>query len=225
MVISERQEAELRRLDAGATRTGVVDPSRSLDALLEAEAARRGLPDPVSGAIHGLALLQGSLLKNEYDLSTHAHHAWWEVGAVVVDLVQTIGINMRHGFPVGDAALRAVATALKARFPTAKVVRIHTDAFAVLLPPSAELEVSTSLRDGLDAQLASAVAAVLPEDGEPKLQPRFTIALLRLKLRAPSHWQVLGPIVWAECERALVDEKRSAPGLQERSIALDALTR
>ncbi len=47
--------------------------------------------------------------------------------------------------------------------------------------------------------------------------------MLELTLVAPSHWQVLGPLVWAECERALVMEQRSGPlNVQKRHIALDA---
>ncbi len=44
--------------------------------LLDEEHARRGAPD-ATGALNPLALPQGTLLKEEFDLSTHAHHEGW----------------------------------------------------------------------------------------------------------------------------------------------------
>src|SRR5690242_20586320 len=112
----------------------------ALRALYDAERFRRGEPDP-SGAFHAFALLQGSLLRREYDLSTHGHYEeGWAIGAVVVDIKELILVNQAHGFETGDRALREVVAALKALYPSALVVRIHSDAFAALLPPSAEIE-------------------------------------------------------------------------------------
>jgi hypothetical protein len=50
----------------------------------------------------------------------------------------------------------------------------------------------------------------------------FTISALRLTVRDPSHWQVLGPLLWAEIERAHVMARRGrAAGVQERELHLD----
>jgi len=50
----------------------------------------------------------------------------------------------------------------------------------------------------------------------------FTVSALRLTVRDPSHWQVLGPLLWAEIERAHVIARRGlASGIQEREIRLE----
>lgn len=221
MELTESQVAALRALDPKASRTGVPDPVSGLESLIEAEEARRGFPDRVTGAFHSWALLHGSLLKNEYDLSTHAHHDAWEIGAVIVDLNRTIALNMRYGFEGGDKALRAVAASLMQLFPSAKTVRIHTDCFAVLLPPSAERPLEEGLRALVQQTVPAAVRAVLPDDGEPVDAVSVTVALLRLRLKSPSHWQVIGPLVWAECERALTQAKLGRTEIVERRIELD----
>ncbi len=196
---------------------------KAIEALVEAESARRGEPDPVSGAFHGLALTQGSLIKREYDLSTHGHWDGWEVGAVIVDVKALIRVNMEHGFAAGDAVLRAVATALGERFPTARVVRIHPDAFAVLLPPSAEVAVDASLEPSVREALARRVPELLAQAKAPELALDYSVALLHLTIVKPSHWQVLGPLLWAECERALTLASRGmTSGLQRRRVELDA---
>ncbi len=193
---------------------GEAATTKAVEALADAEAARRGEPDPVSGALHGLALTQGSLMKREYDLSTHGHHEGWDVGAVIVDIQRLIRVNMAHGFAAGDAALRQVAQTLMNTFPTARVVRQHPDAFCVLLPPSAEVPLTSELR----AQTLEA----LRTEGPAGLD--YTVALLQLTLQKPSHWQVLGPLIWAECERALTQVSRGHPGEQilRRVLQLDA---
>jgi GGDEF domain-containing protein len=195
---------------------------KALEALVDAEAARRGEPDPVSGAVHALALTHGALMKKEYDLSTHGHHAGWEVGALVVDIKALIRVNLAHGFPAGDAVLRAVARALEALLPTGKVVRLHPDAFAVLLPPSSEVVVEADLEPRARQALGAQVPALLAEAGGPQVSLDYTVALLALTLVKPSHWQVLGPLIWAECERALSQAGRGvARGIQCRRIDLD----
>ena len=175
----------------------------ALTALLDAEGCRRGGPDPVSGALNVLFLTQGALLKPEYDISIHAHVPW-EVGLLTVDVVELIRINQDAGFAAGDAVLRAVAGCLTATFPRASVVRIHTDCFAVLFPPSAETDVSEEVRSAARAALAKTMAEV--RAAVPRLPPTvdFTLGLARLCVVDPSHWQVLGPLVWAEAERTHV---------------------
>jgi GGDEF domain-containing protein len=175
----------------------------ALRALLDAEACRRGAPDPVSGALNVLFLTQGAMLKPEYDISVHAHGPW-EVGILTVDVLGMIHVNQAAGFAAGDSFLRAVAHCLAAAFSAAQVVRIHTDCFCVLFPPSADTEVSEEHRQRARTHLASALADF--RAGEPHLpQPvDFTLGLARLRVVEPSHWQVLGPLVWAEAERTHV---------------------
>lgn len=193
----------------------------ALRALLEAERHRRGEPD-ASGAFHALALTQGSLLRYEYDLSTHGHHAGWTVGAVVVDIKALILVNQEHGFAAGDELVSAVAGTLIDTYPSAKVVRIHSDAFAVLLAPSSELGVTDAHEAKTRAALAAGVPQRLVAASHPRLTPEYSIALLELTVARPSHWQVLGPIVWAECERAYAMARAGqASGVQQRHLDLN----
>jgi len=217
--LTDEQEQLLFRLFPWA-RSRQDPSSTALQALFDSEQWRRCVPDP-TGAFHRTALMEGPLLAQEYDLTTHAHWDAWELGAAVVDLRGTILLNQRYGFRAGDQVLRAVAGALTSRFRAGKIVRIHDDAFAALLPPSAEEPVQASFAEELPPLLARAVLAVLPEDGEPPPSPEFTVSLLRLKLRAPSHWQVIGPLTWAECERAHVLQRSgTVQGVQERMLDL-----
>lgn len=196
-------------------------PAVAFKALLDQESHRRGVPEETTGAFNRVALTQGSLINAEYDLSTHGHWDAWEIGAVIVDPKELILLNQRYSFSVGDAALKAIVTALKGRFPRGKVVRIHVDAFAVLLPPSAETPLEPAFASELKPLLRAAVEGILPQDGEPKPKLDFTISLLRLKIANPSHAQVLGPLIWAECERAHVLERSGqAHGIQERRVDL-----
>lgn len=189
----------------------------ALQRLLDEEHARRGVPDS-TGAINPLALTQGSLLKEEFDLSTHAHHAGWTLGAIIVDVKGMIHVNARHGFPVGDAMLKAVVQSLHARFPGAKVVRLQADNFAALLVPTSGLSVTAELREATRSGLVADARSVLAEGAEA---PDFTIALLELTIEQPTHWQVLGPLVWGELERAYTLERMgSAGGLQRRRLQL-----
>lgn len=181
---------------------------------------RRGTPDP-TGAFHALALTQGSLLKEEYDLSTHGHADGWVLGAVLVDPVELMLFNQRHGFPAGDAALRAMVQAMREVYPRAKVVRIHTDGFAILLGPTADQRLDPALLPRLRETLGLAVRAVTPASDERK-DVAFTLGLLELTVVDPPNWQVLGPLAWAECERALIIARRKPDaGVQRRRVALD----
>ncbi len=194
----------------------------AVEALLQAEGARRGHPDPKTGALQVPALTQGSLLKEEYDLSTHAHHDGWRVGAVIADVQGMIHVNARFGFPTGDAVLRATAQSLASQYPGAKVLRLHADCFAALLVPTSQLTVSEGLAAPTRERLAQDVRRVLPEGTADAHVPAWTVSLLEVTVDAPSHWQVLGPLVWAELERAHVMERGGrAQGLQRRRLRLD----
>ena len=193
----------------------------ALAGLLQAEASRRGEPEPVTGALHATALTQGPLLRAEFDLSVHAHSGW-EAGALIGDVLGMIHVNQEAGFPLGDRFLRAVATALAEVFPTARVVRVHTDCFAALLLPSSDLELEESHLGLARTALERAVEAFQARHGAPRRLPGFTISGLRLRILDPSHWQVLGPLLWAEIERAQVMTRRGlATGIQRRELRLD----
>ncbi|MBL9038484.1 MAG: GGDEF domain-containing protein [Archangium sp.] len=206
--ISERSEKALLALFPRAV--GRSDAASFLvDALVEAELHRTGRPDAVTGAFHALALTQGTLLKEEYDLSTHGHADGWVMGAVVVDPVAFTLFNMRYGFEAGHAALRAMVDAMKAACATAKVVRIHTDGLAMLLGPTADRRVDAELVARVRTGLEKAMAAVTPADDSAPLRVEFTVGGLELTVVDPPNWQLLGPLVWAECERAIVIAKRA----------------
>ncbi len=189
------------------------------DAIIEAEKRRKGDPDPVSGAFSRLYLTQGTLLKEEYDHGTHFFAGGTVLGAAVVDTVGLIHLNMKHGFPLVDGVLKAQATALKTVCPKGKVVRIHGDAFAVVLGPTAEQPVTPELRPRLKAALEQATQAALA-DPSPVA---FHVALLNLRVVSPPNFDVLGPLLWGECERALVLESRApSQGVLERKVDFDA---
>jgi len=194
----------------------------AVETLLEAEKARRGQVDKL-GAIPALALTQGSLLKEEFDLSTHAHHDGWRVGAVIADVRGMISVNARFGFGVGDAVLKATVDSLAAQYPGAKVVRVHPDAFAALLTPTSQLIVLPEQREATRTRLAEDVAKVLPAGTAAGDLPGHTVTLLEFTVDQPSHWQVLGPLLWAELERAHVMERlgRTTESVQRRRIRLD----
>jgi hypothetical protein len=205
--ISERSARALLALFP--TAQGRADaPSWLVDQLVDAELHRRGSPD-ASGAFHALALKEGSLLKEEFDLSTHGHHDGWVLGAVVVDPLEFMVCSMRHGFAVGDAVVRAMVQALQAAFPRAKVVRTHTDGFAVLFGPTAEQPVSWSMLEPLRARLVEQVLPLV-SNGDERWVPRFTLGALEVVVVDPPNWQLLGPLVWAECERAHLVFRRTS---------------
>ncbi len=213
--ISDRAERALRSLFAHAAARPDA-PTWLVDQLVDAELHRRGSPDP-SGAFHALALTQGSLLKEEYDLSTHGHADGWALDALLCDPRELMLYNQRHGFPAGDEAVRAIVHALRGLCPRAKVVRTHTDGFAALLGPTAEQRVDLALVERARQALPDALAA-LPAGG-PRVD--FTVGALRVSVVDPPTWQLLGPLVWAECERALVIARRAADaGIIERRFEL-----
>jgi len=220
--ITERSEKALLALFP--TAQGRPDgPTWLVDQLVDAELHRRGYPDSVTGAAHALALTQGQLLKEEFDLSTHGHADGWVIGAVLVDPLEFTLFNMRYGFAAGDAALRAMVAGMRQVCPTAKIVRVHVDGFAILLGPTADQRVSAELLPRLREVLPAKVAEVTPEDAEPKKPVVFTFGLLELTLVEPPNWQIIGPLVWAECERALLIARRKpTEALQVRRVVMDA---
>src|SRR5450432_2877765 len=170
------------------------------EAVLAAERIRLGEPDPVSGAYARLALTQGTLLKEEYDHTTHFFAEGAVLGAAIIDTVGLIHLNMKYGFKAVDGALAAQVRALRGLFPRAKIVRIHGDAFAVVMGPTADQRVEESMRAQMTAALEEATRSALSH-AEPVA---FTVALLELKVKDPPNFDVLGPLLWGECERALV---------------------
>ncbi len=220
--LTEDQEHKLLSLPIVVPRQFHRTAASLLDHLLEMEAARLGLPDK-TGAIQPLALTQGSLLQPEFDLSVHGHPPGWQLGAVIVDVRGTIHLNMKYGFKGGDLALKSVVSALKAAFPTGKVVRSHSDAFAVLLPPSAERPMSADFRPAAEVAVKAGLSEALKTLDPVAETPELTISLLRLTIERPAHWVVLGPLVWSELERAHVLERQgNAPPIQLRHLDLAA---
>jgi GGDEF domain-containing protein len=197
----------------------MVPGPMNVDAVIEAEKRRQGDPDPVSGAFSRLALTQGTLLREEYDHGTHFFAGGAVLGAAIVDTVGLIHLNMKYGFPKVDGALKAQVAALREVCPRAKIVRIHGDAFAAVLGPTADQPVEESLRPRLAAALDAATRASLGHE-EPV---RFHVALLELKVQNPPNHDVLGPLLWGECERALVLAARGqGGGVLRRHVNFDA---
>ncbi len=193
----------------------------ALRALVDAEAWRRGAPDPVSGALHLSALTQGLLLRPEYDLSVPADTGF-TAGAVIADVLEMIHVNQQAGFAAGDRFLRTVASALAAAFPGAPVVRVHTDCFAALLVPSSGLELEPAHLARASDALRRAADAFGAQEPALRTPVEFTVSALRLRVVDPPHWQVLGPLLWAEIERAQMLARRGlASGIQERELRLD----
>ncbi|MGQ0505600.1 MAG: diguanylate cyclase domain-containing protein [Myxococcaceae bacterium] len=199
----------------------------ALESLITAERERRGAKDR-SGACARSALVAGPLLDRDYDHSLHGHTGW-KVEALIIDVHRLIRFNVRYGFSMGDAVLREVVSKLEETLPKAKVVRIHADAFAALFTPWSEVTVDEALRArALDALQRSVIqleekaeAQRTTEPEGPRPEVAFTAALLRLEIFAPSHWQVLGPLVWAEAERALVLQRTQPTGVQHRKLNLE----
>jgi GGDEF domain-containing protein len=180
-------------------------PTYLVDQLVEAELHRRGIPDSVSLATHALALTQGSLMKEEYDVSAHSHGDGWRIDAIVIDPIEFTVFNMKYGFAAGDLAFQALILALKKVCPNTKIVRIHTDGFAILFGPKLVEQVKQSAVESF---------ATIPNTAPWK----FTVGTLSLTLVEPQNWQIIGPTVWAECERALFIAKRTKDfkGIQRR---------
>lgn len=180
-------------------RTRSVDSA--LASLLEAELGRRGGRDPLTGALHVLALTQGALFQREI-ADWRGHPGDWRIGAVVADVFGLKKVNDHLGVADGNGLLRRVAQVMRDLFPDARVVRVHGDCFAALW---VEGEVSEAMRTRLRAA-----------------QEGLTVALLDLVIERPHHWRVLGPVVYAELERAqTVQRLGKADAIQRRRIRMD----
>ncbi|HEY1904956.1 MAG TPA: GGDEF domain-containing protein, partial [Myxococcaceae bacterium] len=94
--------------------------------------------------------------------------------------------------------------------------------FAALLVPSSGIELAPE-HLGLAAEtLRHAVDEFRARETGLRRPVEFTLSALRLVVLDPSHWQVLGPLFWAEIERAHVMARRGlASGIQERTLRLD----
>jgi GGDEF domain-containing protein len=191
----------------------------ALEWLVEQEESRRGAPEAFSGALTPTALMQGALLKREFDLSVHAHTGW-EAGAVIVDVKELIEVNKAWGFAGGDRVLVELSAHLRRAFPREQTVRMHGDCYAVLFLPSTGEQLQEAHLVRARAALVE-VTSALAASG-PAMTLEYTLSALRLRVFDPSHWQVLGPLLVAEIERAHVMARRGlASGIQERELRLD----
>ncbi len=183
---------------------------------------RRGTPDPQTGALARSYLIEGPLLRETLERPEQALDGAWRAGVVAVDVRGLRHVNDRLGMEAGEKVLVAVADGLRAFCPDRPLVRLHGDAFATLyLPPSGH-----ALTDQSPERVADALVGLaeerMPELAEAGLEPAFTVAALDLVIEQPFHWRVLGPLVWAEAERAHVAVRNAqATGLQRRTIPLD----
>ena len=84
-----------------------------VDQLVETELHRRGSPDK-SGAFHALSLNQGSLLREEYDLSTHGHSDGWLIGALLV--AEALGQHISKGYIYFAMGFSVLVELLNLRF-------------------------------------------------------------------------------------------------------------
>ena len=193
------------------------DLKRALEQFVRLEQARRGAADPLTGALPVLALLQGDRLKREFDLSVHAHTGW-PVGATIADVKGLIRINAERGMRAADEVLVSAASALGRAVPGAVLLRVHGDCLAALFLPSTGLDLEEAHLERVSVALGE-VSQLL---AHPEAPVGFTVSALRLRIFDPAHWQVLGPLVVSEIERAHVMARRGlASGIQERTLRLD----
>lgn len=183
---------------------------------------RKGIPDPQTGTLTRSYLIEGVLLRDTFEHPERGLDGEWSCGVVAVDVRGLVHVNDRLGMEGGEQMLKLVADGLRAFCPDRPIIRLHGDAFAALYPPPDGHNIS----DGSPERLADALSALaderMPELAEHDLEPAFTVAALDLVIDRPFHWRVLGPLVWAEAERAHVAVRTGqATGLQHRRIELD----
>lgn len=200
---------------------GAVDANALVSYILEREMSRRGGRDPATGALTSWCLRAGELLRPRAAWPWRGLAGEWRLGAMVVDVRNLKLINDRFGLPVGHALIAGVARALMSAFPEAQTIRIHGDAFAVLLFPPEDGKVSPSTRSTLRDQLVSTASSCLEGAGEAPTVVDFTMSLLSLVVENPYEWQLLGPLVAAELNRAHdLERTGKAAGVQERRLDL-----
>lgn len=183
---------------------------------------RKGLPDPQTGSLTRSYLIEGVLLRDTMEQPELGLEGDWSCGVVAVDVLGLMHVNDRLGMEGGEQMLKVVADGLRAFCPDRPIIRLHGDAFAALYLPPGGHNISDGSPDRLSDALTGMAQERMPELGEQGLEPRFTVAALDLVVERPFHWRVLGPLVWAEAERAHVAVRTGrASGLQHRRISLD----
>ena len=60
-----------------------------------------------------------------------------------------------------------------------------------------EVEMTAALETQTRAALHRRVPELLEKAGQPRLSLEYTVSLMHLTIVKPSHWQTLGPLVWA----------------------------
>ena len=197
------------------------DLKTALETLVRLEQFRRGAPEPLTGAIHPLALTQGHLLRSELDLSVHAHTGW-QTGAVIADVRELIHVNEVCRFVGGEEVLKATASALVQALPGTRLLRVHGDCFAALFLPSSGLELEAEHLERASRELRDMAPDLRSRVGSDR-PLQWTLSALRLRVLDPPHWIVLGPLLIAEIERAhLLARRGLASGIQERELRMDA---
>ncbi|HEY1334737.1 MAG TPA: GGDEF domain-containing protein, partial [Myxococcaceae bacterium] len=92
--------------------------------------------------------------------------------------------------------------------------------YAVLFLPSSGEQLEEEHLVRARATLVDVTSAVTASG--PSTNLAYTLSALRLRVFDPSHWQVLGPLLVAEIERAHVMARRGlASGIQERELRLE----
>ncbi len=184
----------------------------AIDWLLDKELREHGLPDRATGAAPVASLLRRPPRSAHFGLPPEAwSDEWrglpgaWKISALAADVVGLAGINDRLGMEGGDEVLRIVAAAMRGVDSLGRCFRIHGDAFALVLenpeddPASHVHAIEAHLAD---AQKWSSIADLRD------FALRLSFAGLRLTLLQPYSPSVLGPLVLAEIERALVLARR-----------------
>lgn len=199
--------------------------ARVIDALMDRDLRERGLPDALTGALPLHALRRGLPAWAKLGLP---HDRWgeawrgldgdFELFVLAVDVLSLVRISDRFGMEESDEVLRMVAAACRDVAPAASTFRVHGDAFAIvgdaaLLPRGAE-----ALRHAFEARRRVCVIEALRTT---KIE--LTIAALHLVLRRPYAAGVIGALLEAEIDRALVVARLdpvAGKGTQRRTIDL-----
>jgi diguanylate cyclase (GGDEF)-like protein/PAS domain S-box-containing protein len=151
--------------------------------------------DPLTG------LRNRRLFHHDLKLQVARSRRYGETAALmVIDLDGFKQVNDRHGHPIGDETLRAVARALTRRLrETDLVARLGGDEFAVLLP-HIEAEGAQVVAEGL----ARVIPACSVDVGEAVLHPSASVGFALIDEQSESAEQVL-----AEADRAMYAVKHA----------------